>query len=112
MNNMPKYVVSSTLDRGDWNNTTVISGNVPDEVRRLKKHVDGDILINGSGQLVQTLMQNDLIDEYRLMVYPVVLGAGKPLFADASKETTLRLVDTRKAGDCFILIYHAVRTGA
>jgi dihydrofolate reductase len=112
MNNMPKYVVSTTLDRGDWNNSTVIRGNVPDEVRRLKQHVDGDILINGSGQLVQTLMQHDLIDEYRLMVYPVVLGAGKRLFADASDAKALRLVDTIRAGECLILIYQPVRSEA
>jgi dihydrofolate reductase len=112
MNSMPKYVVSTTLDRGDWNNSTVIRGNVPEEVRRLKEYVDGDILINGSGQLVQTLMQHDLIDEYRLMVFPIVLGAGKRLFVDASKATTLRLVDTAKAGDCLILIYHPLRTEA
>jgi dihydrofolate reductase len=110
MNSMPKYVVSTTLDRADWNNSTVVRGNVPEEVRRLKEHVDGDILVNGSGQLVQTLMEHDLIDEYRLMVFPIVLGAGKRLFADASKATTLRLVDTTKAGDCLILMYHSART--
>ena len=112
MNSMPKYVVSTTLDRGDWNNSTVIRGNVPEEVRRLKQQVDGDILINGSGQLVRTLMEHDLIDEYRLMVYPIVLGAGRRLFAEASKAAALRLVDTIKAGDCLILIYHPVRAEA
>jgi dihydrofolate reductase len=109
MNNMPKYVVSTTLDRGDWNNSTVIRRDVPDAVRRLKNEVAGDILINGSGQLVQTLMQHDLIDEYRLMVYPIVLGAGKRLFGDASQTTTLRLVESTPAGDSLILIYRPVR---
>jgi len=112
MNSMPKYVVSSTLDRGDWNNSTVIRGNVPDEVCRLQELVDGDILINGSGLLVQTLMQHDLIDEYRLMVFPVVLGTGKRLFADSTKATSLRLVDTIHVGDCLILTYRPVRTEA
>ena len=105
MNGMPKYVVSTTLERADWNNSTVIRGNVPEQVGKLKQQVDGDILINGSGQLVQSLMEHDLIDEYRLMVFPVVLGKGKHLFEGASKANTLRLVDTRKAGDCLILIY-------
>jgi dihydrofolate reductase len=112
MNSMPKYVVSTMLDRGDWNNSTVIRGNIPDAVRRLKDEVDGDILINGSGQLVQTLMQHDLIDEYRLMVYPIVLGAGKRLFGDASQTTTLRLVESTPAGDSLILIYRPVRVGS
>ena len=109
MNSMPKYVVSTTLDRGQWNNTTVIRDNAPDEVRKLKQRVDGDILVNGSGQLVQTLMEHDLIDEYRLMVFPIVLGAGKRLFANASRSAPLRLVDTTKAGECLILIYHPLR---
>jgi dihydrofolate reductase len=111
MNSMPKYVVSTTLDRGEWNNTTVIRGDVPNEVRRIKQEVEGDILINGSGQLMQTLMEHDLIDEYRLMVFPVVLGAGRHLFADAGKASPLRVVDTQKAGECLILIYHPLRTG-
>lgn len=109
MNGMPKYVVSTTLDRGEWNNTTVIRGNVIEEVRRLKEQVDGDILINGSGRLAQTLVEHDLIDEYRLMVYPVVLGAGKRLFGETSRPSTMRLADSTKAGDCLILIYRAAR---
>jgi len=112
MNGIPKYVVSTTLDRAEWNNSTVIRGNVLEEVDTLRQQVDGDILINGSGQLVQTLMEHDLIDEYRLMVFPIVLGSGKRLFAGANKASTLRLVDTRKAGDCLILIYHPAATNA
>jgi dihydrofolate reductase len=87
----------------------VIRRNVPDEVRKLKKQVDGDILINGSGELVRTLIEHGLIDEYRLMVYPIVLGAGKWLFAESSQPVPLRLVDTRKAGECLILIYHPLQ---
>lgn len=109
MNSMPKYVVSTTLDRGDWNNTTVIRGNVPDEVRRLKGEIDGDILINGSGRLVRTLMEHDLIDEYRLMVYPVILGAGARLFPDSGEMAPLSLAQSTPAGETLILIYHPRR---
>lgn len=105
MNSMPKYVVSTTLERADWNNSTIIKGDVAGEVRRLKERRDGDILINGSGQLVQALMEHDLIDEYRLMVYPTVLGGGRRLFADASRSQALRLVETRQVRDVLILIY-------
>ena len=110
MNSLPKYVVSSTLERGDWNNTTVIRDDVPGVVRGLKEQVDGDILINGSGQLVRTLQEHDLIDEYRLMLYPVVLGAGKQLFGEAGQPHALRLTETRPAGECLVLIYHPKRT--
>lgn len=106
MNSMPKYVVSATLERGEWENSTVIRGEIPDAVAKLKETVEGDILINGSGQLVHTLMEHDLIDEYRLMVYPVVLGTGKRLFVDAGQPHALRLAETRPAGECLILIYH------
>jgi dihydrofolate reductase len=112
MNSMPKYVVSATLERGDWNNTTVIRDSVPEAVRRLKDEIDGDILINGSGRLVRLLMEHDLIDEYRLMLYPVVLGAGKRLFGDADTAAPLQLVDTLKAGECLVLTYHPKRTEA
>lgn len=106
MNNLPKYVVSTTLERGDWNNTTVLKGHLPGEVRQLKEQVEGDILINGSGQLVRKLQEHDFIDEYRLMLYPVVLGAGKRLFGDAGQPHALRLTETRPAGECLVLIYH------
>lgn len=106
MNGLPKYVVSSTLDRGDWNNTTVIGDDVPGAVRRLKEQADGDILIYGSGHLVRALQEHDLIDEYRLMLYPVVLGAGKRLFGEAGQPHALHLAESRPAGECLILIYH------
>src|SRR5579872_1888791 len=112
MNNLPKYVVSGTLERGDWNNTTVLTGILPDEVRGLKDGVDGDILIYGSGQLVRTLQEHDLIDEYRLMLYPVVQGAGKRLFGEAGEPHAMRLAEARPAGECLILIYRPRHTDA
>src|SRR5215208_1239928 len=95
MNGLPKYVVSTTLEEPlEWNNSRLIEGDVAEEVSRLKQQPGHDILIYGSGELLHTLMQHDLIDEYRLMVYPVVLGSGKRLFRDGI-NTTLRLVETR-----------------
>ena len=104
-NNMPKYVVSTTLKDPEWNNSTVIAGDVAEAVAELKRDVDGDILVNGSVQLVQTLVEHDLVDEYRLMVYPTILGAGKRLFGETSDAATLRLVDAKPAGETLILIY-------
>jgi dihydrofolate reductase len=106
-NNMPKYVVSTTLKDPEWNNSTVIEGDdVADEVAGLKRDVEGDILINGSVQLVQALMEYGLIDEYRLMVFPTVLGAGKRLFGDTNAKKPLRLADSKTVGDGIaILIY-------
>jgi dihydrofolate reductase len=103
MNSMPKYVVSTTLEEAEWNNSTVIKGDVAEEVSKLKQQVDGDILVAGSAQLVNTLMENDLVDELRLMVFPTVLGSGKRLFGDGFDRTNLRLVDS-KALDSGILI--------
>jgi dihydrofolate reductase len=105
MNAMPKYVVSSTLRDGEWNNSTVIATNILDSIRAIKRDVEGDILINGSGQLVRTLMKHRLVDEVRLMVYPIILGAGLSLFTNADDPTKLRLVDSRKAGETMILVY-------
>jgi dihydrofolate reductase len=104
-NNMPKYVVSTTLKGSEWNNSTVIEGNIPEAVAELKRDVDGDILVNGSVQLVQTLLEHGLVDEYRLMVFPTILGAGKRLFGETSDAATLRLVDAKPAGETLILIY-------
>lgn len=109
MNGLPKYVVSTTRDRGDWNNTTFLKGNLSDEVRRLREQIDGDILIYGSGQLTRTLQEHDLIDEYRLMLFPVLLGTGKKLFGEAGQPRALRLTETRPAGECIILVYHPRR---
>jgi dihydrofolate reductase len=104
-NNMPKYVVSTTLEDPDWNNTTVISDDVAAQVAKVKDSHDGDILVNGSATLIETLVDNDLVDEYRLMVFPVVLGGGKQLFSDTSKAAGLKLTDAKPAGETQILIY-------
>jgi dihydrofolate reductase len=104
-NSMPKYVVSTTLEEPEWNNSTVIKGDVAEGIAKLKEQPGGDILVNGSAQLMRTLIEHDLVDEYRLMVFPVVLGSGKRLFGDLSDTTPLRLVDSKPAGACLILIY-------
>jgi dihydrofolate reductase len=103
-NGMPKYVVSSTLEDPSWNNSTVITGDVAAEIAKLKQEPGGDLLVNGSAQLVQTLMENDLVDEYRLMVFPVVLGEGKRLFGDMGEATSLRLADSKPVGDDGVVI--------
>ena len=113
MNAMPKVVVSTTLTEPTWNNTTIISGNVADEVARLKAQYDGDILVQGSATLVQTLAEHGLVDEYRLMVHPVVLGTGKRLFSGSAAGTDLQLVDSRKVGpDVLLLIYRPASSEA
>src|SRR3989440_4435149 len=89
-NNMPKYVVSSTLENPEWSNSTVLKGDVVEEVSKLRQGPDGDIFVHGSAQLAQTLVANDLVDELRLMVFPVVLGSGKRLFGDTSDKKSLR----------------------
>jgi dihydrofolate reductase len=105
-NSMPKYVVSSTLEAPEWNNSTVLKGDVAEEVGKLKQEQDRDIVVHGSAQLVQTLVEHDLVDELRLMVYPVVLGSGKRLFGETSDTKPLRLVDSKIVGDgVAILIY-------
>jgi dihydrofolate reductase len=98
-NNMPKYVVASTLNDPEWTNTTVIGGDLPAEVSRLKTELDGDIVVHGSAQLVQALVDEGLVDELRLMVFPVVLGAGKRLFGETSDKRPLRLADSKIVGD-------------
>jgi len=98
MNSMPKYVVSSTLESADWNNSTVINGDVAEEVAKLKEEPGGNVLVAGSAQLVQTLMDHDLVDEYRLMIYPVLLGSGKRLFRDGLDTTALQIVETNQTG--------------
>jgi dihydrofolate reductase len=105
-NAMPKYVVSSTLQDPQWNNSTVLGGDVVEEVAKLRQNRDGDIVVHGSARLVRTLVEHDLVDEVRLMVFPVVVGAGKHLFGDTSGTKRLRLVDARTVGDgVAILIY-------
>jgi dihydrofolate reductase len=104
-NGMPKYVVSATLQDPEWNNSTVISGDVAAAVERLKQEFDGDILVNGSVQLVRALADQGLVDEYRLMVFPTVLGAGKKLFGDTGAAAALQMVDAVPAGETVILTY-------
>jgi dihydrofolate reductase len=112
-NNMPKYVVSSTLKDPDWNNSTVLDGDLAEEVSKLREQVDGDIVVHGSAQLVQALVEDGLVDELRLMVFPVVLGAGKRLFGETSDKRRLRLSDSKTVGDgVSILIYEPAGTEA
>jgi dihydrofolate reductase len=106
-NTMPKYVVSSTLQDPEWNNTTVLRGDVVEEAAKLRQGIDGDVVVHGSARLMQTLLDHDLVDELRLMVFPVVLGAGKRLFGHANAKKPLRLADSKTVGDgVAILIYH------
>jgi dihydrofolate reductase len=105
-NTMPKYVVSSTLKDPEWNNTTVLEGDVAEEVTQLKQRHEGDIVVHGSPRLVQTLLEHDLVDELHLMVFPVVLGSGKRVFGETSDKKPLRLVDSKVVGDgVAILVY-------
>ena len=110
-NNMPKYVVSNTLKDPQWSNSTVLAGDVVDAVSKLKQDFDGDLVVHGSAQLVQTLLENDLVDELRLMVFPVVLGSGKRVFGDTSDKKPLRLTDSKTVGDGVeILVYEPARS--
>jgi dihydrofolate reductase len=108
-NNMPKYVVSSTLTDPGWTNSTVLDGDVVEEVSKLRDSQDGNIVVHGSAQLVQTLLEHGLVDELRLMVFPVVLGTGKRLFGETSDKKPLRLADSKTVGDgVSILVYERV----
>src|SRR5712691_11111838 len=109
-NTMSKYVVSSTLEKPEWNNSTVLKGDVAEEVAKLKRDHDGDIVVHGSARLVQSLLEHDLVDELRLMVYPVVLGSGKRLFGETNDKKPLRLVDSKIVGDgVAILVYRPAK---
>jgi dihydrofolate reductase len=110
LNSLPKYVASSTLDDPRWTNVTILKGNVLDEVTRLKRELDGDIVVYASYQLGRTLIEYDLVDELRLFVFPVVLGAGERLFGETSGKKPIRLVDSRTVGDGLaFLTYEVVR---
>jgi dihydrofolate reductase len=102
-NSLPKYVVSSTLEDPEWNNSMVLPGDVVEEVSSLRREVDGEIVVHGSIRLARTLIEHDLFDELRLMVYPVVLGSGERLFGELSDKKPLRLVDTRTIGDGVVI---------
>jgi dihydrofolate reductase len=99
LNSMPKYVISSTLEDPDWNNSIVLQGDVVNEVAQLTQEIDGDIVVAGSFQLLRTLMEHDLVDELRLKIFPVVLGAGQRLFGDTSDKKSMRLVASRTIDD-------------
>jgi dihydrofolate reductase len=109
-NSMPKYVASTTMQSADWNNTTILQGDVPAAVARLKQQLGGDIIVNGSRTLVNSLKQHDLIDEYHLQVFPVVLGSGMRLFDDAEEVASLRLIDVQRFDSgTLALAYEPVR---
>jgi dihydrofolate reductase len=100
---MPKFVVSTTLTEPAWSNTTVLSGDLRTDVEKLKERFDGDILVAGSAQLVRSLLAEGLVDELRLMVFPVVLGAGRRLFADEAGRLDFELADTHRSADVAII---------
>ncbi len=110
-NAMPKYVVSSTLKNADWNNSTILSGDVIEEVSTLKKTLQGDIVVHGSARLAQTLIGADLVDELRLMIFPVILGSGKKLFGEMDQKKPMQRISSQTVGDGVeILIYQPKRT--
>ena len=107
-NSLPKYVVSSTLTQPEWRNSTVIdAADLVEAVSKLKQEAGGDVVVHGSVQLAQTLIEHDLVDELRLMVFPVVLGTGKRLFGDPGEKKTLRLVDSKIVGDGIVILTYA-----
>jgi dihydrofolate reductase len=111
-NTMPKYVVSSTLENPEWNNTTVLRGDVVDEVEALKGRYEGDIVVHGSPQLAQTLIEHDLVDALHLMVYPVIVGAGKRLFGETTAKKNLRFVESKTFDDgVTVLVYERRNQG-
>jgi dihydrofolate reductase len=110
LNSLPKYVVSSTLEDPDWNNSTVLKGDAVGEVSKLTQELSGEIVVAGSFQLLRTLIEHDLVDELRLKIFPVVLGAGEQLFGETSDKKPMRLVDTQTLGDGIVyLTYELVR---
>jgi dihydrofolate reductase len=110
-NSLPKYVVSSTLKDPDWNNSHVLDGDVVEEVSKLKQELDGNIVVHGSGRLARTLIDHGLVDELRLMVFPVVLGSGKRLFGEAEEKRPLRLTDSKTVGDGVAILTYEAATG-
>lgn len=103
MNGMPKYVVSTTLKKAEWNNSTIIKTNVVEEIKKLKKQSGGDILVAGSMTLIRTLMEHDLVDEYRLLTYPIILGKGKRLFTDGV-AASLKLTESKPMGSTGVML--------
>jgi dihydrofolate reductase len=111
-NSMPKYVVGANANAARWTNTSVLKGDPIHAARRLREDHEGDIVVHGSAQLAQTLLEHDLVDELHLMVFPVVLGAGKRLFGETSDKKALRLVDSRVVGDGVAILIYEGATGA
>jgi dihydrofolate reductase len=110
LNSLPKYVVSSTLEDPDWNNSTVLQGDAVNEVSKLKQELNGEIVVPASFRLVDTLMEHDLVDELRLRIFPIVVGAGERLFGETSDKKPMRLVDAQTVeGDVAFLTYERVR---
>jgi dihydrofolate reductase len=112
LNSMPKYVVSSTLDQPRWTNSTVLSGDVVSEVTKLREELAGDIVLNGSVQLAHALLENDLVDELRLIIFPVVLGDGERLLGQTSDQQPMRLAGVRAVGDTLALLTYERDRGA
>jgi dihydrofolate reductase len=112
LNSMPKYVVSSTLQDPDWNNSTVLKGDAVNEVSKLRRELDGEIVVYASRQVVHTLIENDLVDELRLMIHPFVLGAGERLFGETNDKVPLRLVASQTVGDDLAYLTYEVVRGA
>ena len=108
LNRLPKYVVSSTLDEPKWSNATVLEGDVVGEVAQLRQQLDGEIVVIASRSLVHTLMEHDLVDELRLIVYPFVLGAGERIFGDTTDKTSLRLLEARPLGESLSYLAYEV----
>jgi len=104
MNGIPKYVVTNTLKRADWNNTTILSGDVSAAIRKLKAAPGGELIVYGSPDLVDELLRHALVDEYRLLIYPVILGSGKHLFRDRIDTHHLRLTETRRFSSGVVLL--------
>ena len=112
LNSLPKYVVSATLEHPDWNNATVLKGDVLHEVSNLKQKVSGEIVVPASIRIVRTLMEHDLVDELRLFLFPVVLGAGESLFGETTDKKPIRLVDSRTVGDGLAFLTYEIVRGA
>ena len=112
LNSLPKYVVSSTLEDPGWNNSTVLKGDVVTEVSKLKQELDGEIQVPASFQLTRTLLEHDLVDELRLKIFPVVLGAGERLFGETSDKKPMRLIDSGTVGDGLAFLTYELVRGA
>jgi dihydrofolate reductase len=112
LNRLPKYVVSSSLEDPHWSNATVLTGDVVDQVSKLKQELEGEILVYASYQLGRTLLEHDLVDELRLVVFPVGLGAGERIFGETSDKKPMRLVDTETIGDGLVLVTYEVTRAA